>query len=112
MIRAGASPQQVDRVVTLMREEIEKMKSGGVSEQEISAAKRYLVTSLPVRLESNEAIAREFERIELFQLGEDYLLRYPDLIDGVRLDQLLDCVRTRLAFEKGALVVAGPYEPQ
>jgi len=112
VIRAGTSPQQVDRVVALIKEELEKMKAHGVSEQEVNAAKRYLINSAPVQLESNEGIAREFERIELFQLGEDYLIRYPDLIDGVKLDQLLDCVRTRLAFDKGSLVVTGPYEPQ
>jgi zinc protease len=112
VIRAGASPQQVDRVVALMREEIENLKAHGVTEQEISAAKRYLINSTPVRLESNEGIAREFERIELFQLGEDYLTRYPDLIEDVKVNQLLDCARTRLAFDKGALIVAGPYEPR
>jgi zinc protease len=112
VIRAGTGPQQVDRVVALMKDEIEKMRAHGVSEQEVSAAKRYLVNSVPLQLESNEGIAREFERIELFQLGEDYLIRYPNLIDGVKIDQLLDCVRTRLAFDKGSLVIAGPYESQ
>jgi zinc protease len=112
VIRAGANPQQVDRVVALMKEEIENLKAHGVTEQEISAAKRYLISSTPVRLESNEEIAREFERIELFQLGEDYLTRYPDLIEDVKVDKLLDCARTRLAFDKGSLVIAGPYEPR
>jgi zinc protease len=112
IIRAGASPQQVDRVVAVMKEEIENLKAHGVTDQEISAAKRYLINSTPVRLESNEGIAREFQRIELFQLGEDYLTRYPDLIEDVKVDKLLDCARTRLAFEKGSLIIAGPYEPR
>lgn len=112
IIRAGAGSQQVDRVIALMKEEIEKMKVHGVTEQEVSAAKRYLINSTPVKLESNEGIAREFERIELFQLGEDYLTRYPDLIASVTIDRMLDCARTQLVFDKGALVVAGPYEPR
>jgi zinc protease len=112
VIRAGAGSQQVDRVVALIKEEIENLKAHGVTEQEVAAAKGYLINSTPVRLESNEGITREFERIELFQLGEDYLTRYPDLISSVTMDRLLDCVRTQLVFDKGALVVAGPYEPR
>jgi zinc protease len=112
VIRAGAGSQQVDRVVAAMKEEIEKMKVHGVTEQEVGDAKRYLINSTPVRLESNEGIAREFEHIELLQLGEDYLTRYPDLIASVTMDRLLDCFRTRLVFDKAALVVAGPYEPR
>ena len=93
-----------------MKEEIEKLKAQGVTEMEVKAAKRYLILSLPIQLESNEGIARTLERIELFQLGNDYLQRYADLIEGVKMDNVLDCARTRLSFDQAALVIAGPYE--
>jgi len=109
VIKAGAGPQHVDRVVTLIREEIEKIKSHGITADEANAAKRYLINAMPVELEGNDQIASELERIELFQLGEDYLTKFPELIASVTMDRLLDCARTRLAFDRGALVVAGPY---
>jgi len=68
-----------------------------------------LINAMPVELEGNDQIASELERIELFQLGEDYLTKFPELIASVTMDRLLDCARTRLAFDRGALVVAGPY---
>ena len=110
VIRAGVNPERVDRTVTVMKEEIEKLKAQGVTEMEVKAAKRYLILSLPIQLESNEGIARTLERIELFQLGNDYLQRYADLIEGVKMDNVLDCARTRLSFDQAALVIAGPYE--
>ena len=104
------NPERVDRAVTVMKEEIEKLKARNVTEMEIKAAKKYLIHSLPIQLESNEAIARQIERIELFQLGIDYLARYAELIEGVKMENVLDCIRTRLSFDQAALVIAGPYE--
>jgi zinc protease len=109
VIRAGVGPQHVERVITLMREEIEKIRSHGITADEANAAKKYLINAMPVELEGNDQIASELERIELFQLGEDYLAQFPELIASVTMDRLLDCARTRLAFDRGALVVAGPY---
>ena len=110
VIRAGVNPERVDRAVTVMKEEIEKLKARNVTEMEVKAAKKYLIHSLPIQLESNEAIARQMERIELFQLGIDYLERYAELIEGVKMENVLDCIRTRLSFDQAALVIAGPYE--
>ncbi len=110
VIRAGVAPEHVDRVIALMKEEIKKIRTQGIAEQEVTAAKRYLINSIPLQLESNEGITWQLERIQLFQLGDDYLTHYADSIASVTMDRLLDCARTRLAFDKGALVVAGPYE--
>jgi zinc protease len=110
VVRAGAAPEHVDRVITLMKEEIDKVRTHGITEQEIMAAKQYLINSIPLQLESNEGITGQLERIQLFQLGDDYLTQYPDSIAAVTMDRLLDCARTRLTFDRGALVVAGPYE--
>jgi zinc protease len=110
VIRAGVSPEQVDRTLSLIKEEVQKMRTKGVTEQEVAVAKGYLINSLPIKLESNEGIARELMHIDLLQLGDDYLSRFPDQVEAVRLDQVMDCARTRLLFDQAAVVIAGPYE--
>jgi zinc protease len=91
-----------------MKEEIQKIKNDGVSEQEAKAAKSTLVNSLLLALEANEGIAGQLLQIELFDLGEDYFNRFPDLVEEVKSDRLLDCSRRRLLFDQAALVVVGP----
>jgi zinc protease len=112
MVQAGTSPENVEKVCGLIREEIGKIKADGISSQEIDAAKSYLMYSLPRQLESNEGIVPLLLEVEFFQLGEGYLSRYPDLIAGVSKEKLMDCWRTRLNFEKAALVIAGGTVPR
>ncbi len=110
VIRTNVSPEQVQRAVALIKEEIQQVRINGVTSDEVKSAKRFLIHSLPVQLESNEGIVKQLERIELFQLGEDYLSRLPDLIEGVSPERLLDCARALMSFDEAALVIAGPYE--
>jgi zinc protease len=109
VIRAVVNPDRVDPVFSLMKEEIQKIKSDGVTEQEVKAAKSTLINSLPLALEENEGIARQLLLVELFELGEDYLNRFADLVEEVKTDSLLDCSRRRLLFDQAALVIVGPY---
>ena len=51
-------------------------------------AQEYLTGSLAVRLETDAGIAQSLLDIELFDLGLDYLLRYPGLIRGVTPEQI------------------------
>jgi zinc protease len=109
VIGAVANPDRVDSVLTLMKEEIQKIKSEGVTEQEIQVAKNTLINSLLLALEGNEGIARQLLQVELFELGGDYLNRFADLVDQVKAESLLDCSRRRLLFDQAALVIVGPY---
>jgi zinc protease len=110
VIRAQVDPSRTQRVIELIREETGRIKQNGVNEQEIESAKKALIHGWPVQLESNEALARQLLLIELFQLGEDYLDQSPQLIAAVTKDRLLDCARSRLAFDHGALVIVGPKQ--
>ena len=76
--------------------------------QEAASAKRSLIHAWSVQLDGNESIAQQMALMELYELGEDYFQRYPELIEGVTMESLLDCARTRFAFEQGALIIAGP----
>jgi zinc protease len=108
-IQLGVSPQNVDRAVALIQDEIARIKQDAIDPEELARAKRFLINSMPLELESNEGITRQIIRVELHQLGDDYLSRFADLIETVTMDKMMDCWRTQLEFDKAALVIAGPY---
>jgi len=82
-VRAGVSPRNVDRAVEGILREIRGLQREPVRDGELADAQNYLIGSLAVRLETNAGIAQALLEIELFDLGLDYLLRYPGLIRSV-----------------------------
>lgn len=107
-VRASCDPAETNRMIALIREEAGRMKDQVLSDSEVTSAKKSLVNAWIVDLESNEGIARQMMQTEMYQLGEDYLQRFPMLIQGVSLESLMDCARTRFDFAKAAVVVVGP----
>jgi zinc protease len=103
-----ADASEVERAISLMREEFGRIKDLGVTEEEIRRAKRSLVHAWTVRLGNNDEVARVLQHMEAHGLGPDYLGKYPTLIEGVSRESLLDCARTRFDFEKAAVVVMAP----
>ncbi len=108
ILRVKCDPAEAGRITRLIREEAHRMKDQALSEAEAAAAKKSLINAWTVRLESNEGVARELVHAEIHQLGEDYLQRFPSLIEAVSLEGLLDCARTRFDFANAAVTVVGP----
>jgi zinc protease len=109
-LSAGVNAQDVDRALELILSELERIRTQGISREEYERARLSLVYRLPLELESNEGIARKLIEMEIFQLGSDYLSRYAGFLEEVSFEKLMDCWRTRLAFDKAAIVIAGPYQ--
>jgi len=107
-IRAGVNPAGVDRAIEAAREEIERWRTDLVAESEIDDGKSFLIGSLPIALETSDGIARTLLDIEFYQLGLDYLQRYPGLIDGVSRESIRDAVRRWIHPEHLVTVIAGP----
>jgi zinc protease len=110
VIRATANSAGTARVIELLRAEAEKVRKLGVTTEEVTSAKKALIHGWPVQLENNEAVARQLLSMELFQLGDDYLQQYPELITSVKMEAILGSARTHFGFDQGALVVAGPAQ--
>ena len=107
-VRAGVNPANVDKAIEAARQEIERWRSELVGEEEIGDGKSFLIGSLPIALESGDGIARTLLDIEFYQLGLDFLERYPQLIEGVTREAIRDAVRRWIHPEHLVTVVAGP----
>jgi len=107
-ISAGVAPQNVDLAIEQAVEQIHRLRSEPVSDDDLSDNKSYYTGRLPLRLESNEGIAINIHRMERYDLGLDYLLNYHDMIHSLSKQDLLQAAANYLNPEKLVIAVAGP----
>ena len=96
--------------IPIVREEIHKIRAGGVTEKELQEAKDYLTGSFPLRLDTNRRVARFLGEVEYFGLGLDYMERFPSLIRKVTREDVLRAARKHLTPEKLITVVVADLE--
>jgi zinc protease len=106
--RAGVDPENIDHAVLAIRTELDRLRSELVSNEELEDAISYLTGVLPLALETHDGVASTLLAIEEFDLGLDYLDRYPDIIAAVSRDQVLEAARSHLDPERLAIGVASP----
>lgn len=102
--------ETAEEAIQIAKDEIRRMREEGVGEEELQAAKDYLVGSFPLRFDTNRRVANFFAQVEFFALGVDYLERYPDLIRQVTREDILRVARRHLHPEKLITVVVGDQE--
>lgn len=106
--RAGVDPGNVERAVESIVGEARRLTDEPVADDELADAKSHLTGVLPLALESNGGTAVTLLGIEEYDLGLDYLDRYPDIIANVTALQLQAAVRAHLDPDRLAIAVAGP----
>lgn len=107
-VSAGVSPDNVDKTIKLIRTEIERFISEKVSEEELNDSKSNFIGRLPLSLESNAGVAAAIINLERYQLGLNYYREYPELIQGVTAENILEAAQKFLSPECLAIAVAGP----
>ncbi len=105
---AGVNPKNVDKAVDLMRREIRKFTTRKVTAEELEDNKANFLGRLPFGLETNEGLAGNVGSLELYQLGLDYLQRYPSMIQAITRDEIQAVAREFLSADNYVLAVAGP----
>ncbi len=105
---AGVNPENVDRAITAILEEIERLATELVSDDDLADNQSYFTGRMPLRLESNEGIASHIHSMESFGLGLDFLLDYDGLIRRITRDQILAAARRYLNAKDMVIAVAGP----
>jgi len=105
---AGINPTNVDRAIAAITHEIELFRNDGPTEQELSDAHDYMTGSMVLGLETNDGIASTLLGIERYDLGFDYIRRYPDLIRSISAEQVIAVARKYLSPERYVVVSAGP----
>lgn len=106
--RAGVDPGNVQRALDGILEEVARLRSELVTEEELADGKSYLIGSLPLGLESLGGVAGLLLSIEQNDLGLDYLERYPTFIEQITREDVLDAAQTWLDPSRLVIGIAGP----
>lgn len=105
----GVNPENADKAIALVRQEIARMRDGGATQREVDDAVAYITGSHAIVLESNAAIAGALENAEYFHLGMDYPERESALYRAVTRDQVNAAAKQYLHPEALSVAIAGPY---
>ena len=111
IVRAGVNPSNVERAISSIDAELTALATGGPTDRELKESKQYLIGSMPRTLETNMAIANFLQTAEFFDLGLDYDLRLPDLLQSVTRDDVRQVAARILDPSRATIVIAGPYNP-
>lgn len=110
---AGGTASANDRVaeaVRVIREEWERLKTQGVTQEELDDAKTYLTGSYPLRFSGNAAIARIAVNMQFDDMPLDYISTRNDRIEAVTLEDINRVARELLDPERLTFVVVGQPE--
>lgn len=107
-VSAGVAPENFDKAIDLIRQEITRFVNEPVSDDEISDSKSNFIGRLPLSLESNAGVAAALINLERYQLGLDYYRQYPELIQQISAENILSAAQKYLDPECLAFAAAGP----
>lgn len=107
-ISAGVDPQNVEKAIELILQEVARFTTEPVSDEELTDVQANFIGRLPLSLESNSGVAAALIRLERYQLGMDYYQRYPALVRAVNAEQILEAAQKYLDVNRLAIAIAGP----
>lgn len=91
----------------ITQDTLQQFITKGPSEQELQAAKQYIIGSFPIALDSNEAIITLLLHMAFYHLPEDYLEHYLEHIKAVTLNEIKQAFKQQLNLNQLVLVTVG-----
>ncbi len=91
--------------ISLSLQQMEWIQKELVSEKELEGAKKYLIGSFPMRLDTQGKLANFLTQVEYYGLGLDYPEKYPSLIQSITREEVLRVARKYLDPKKYVLVI-------
>lgn len=93
--------------IDLVRAEWRRMAEGGVSDEELQAAKQFLTGAYPLRFRTNADIAGILAGLQFAGLGKEYVEVRNDLVNAVTTEDIARVARRLLHPEDLLFVVVG-----
>ncbi|HEX6813446.1 MAG TPA: pitrilysin family protein [Planctomycetota bacterium] len=103
----GTSPEHRQKAIDGFLDEIRRIRTEVPSPQELQDVKDYLTGSFVFALERNSNLAAYAIRARRFELGFDFVQRYPDLVRAVTAEQVREASERHLHPDRLAVVSAG-----
>ncbi|MDQ4045081.1 MAG: insulinase family protein, partial [Chloroflexota bacterium] len=106
--RAGVNPDNIERAIESVKEELRLYLEEGPTEREHVDAIGFITGSLPMALETAGSISGLLAEIAFHDLGLDYLKRYRGIIRSLTPDALIETMRRYVDPDRLAVVVVQP----
>ncbi|ASY60977.1 pitrilysin family protein [Sinorhizobium sp. CCBAU 05631] len=108
VIGTGTRPDRAAETLSLIQAEVRRMSEEGVSEDELTAAKKKLIGGYAIEnLNSSSAVAQTLVQIQLEDRGIDYVERRKQLIQAVTVEDVR-AVAKRLLSADPTVMTVGP----
>jgi len=109
IVSAGVAPEHLDETIAGIEGEIDRMREQLVSQEEMDDARTLLIGSLPLHLETNEGIAGYLLNVASYDLGLDYVKRYPDIVSTVTAQDVREVMRRYWPRGRAVITAAGTF---
>src|SRR5437763_4857786 len=84
----GTDPQKIEPVKTALLDEIQKLASEGLTQEELARAKKKLIGQHQIAMQSNDSFGYQCALDELYGLGFDHYKSLEREADAVTLDEI------------------------
>ena len=108
-MRAGVNPRNLDKALGSIDTEVKRFLADGPTPAEQEDGVSSLLGSLPRQLETNEGAAAVMGEIELYDLGLDYLERYPDIVRALTREQVTETARRWIDPARQMMISSGAW---
>ncbi|MBA2339692.1 MAG: insulinase family protein [Pyrinomonadaceae bacterium] len=87
--------------------EMNRIRTEGITDQELADAKSFLVGIFPLRFETQEGLIDQLVQIKMYNLPEDYLQSYRDRVMRVTKEDVQRAAQKYVAPDKTAIIIVG-----
>jgi zinc protease len=108
-IGVSVNPQNVEKAITSALNVIRDYVENGIRPSELTDEKSSAIGSFKVGLATNGGLARALWNAEFYNLGIDYVDRYPQLIQAVTVEEVNAAIRKYFRSDHLTIVIAGDY---
>ena len=97
--------ESAKEAITLSLQQMERIQNELALGKDLERAKKYLIGSFPMRLDTQGKLANFLTQVEFYGLGLDYPDKYPSLIQSITREEVLRVAKKYLHPKKYILVV-------
>ena len=106
-IYIGTDPHKVEEALSAALAELRRLQEEPVNAAELDQAKKYLIGSYEISLQSNAAQAEEMGFNELYGLRYDMVQRYLEALRSVTIEDIRQAAQLYFDLNAYTLVVVG-----
>jgi zinc protease len=112
VIGTATRSDRTAETLAIIRAEVKRMAEKGVTEEELDAAKKYVIGSYAINnLDTSASIARTLVELQIDKLGIDYVTRRKGEIEAVTAAEVQAAAKRLLSAEPTVMIV-GPAEKE